>query len=76
MKGLDCEVCKKDIHVPKYEKDGLYVCASCGKVVGYLCSGCDRVYLENRLILDNGKYICKICGAPQWGYTQFKREHE
>ena len=73
MKGLECPECRTDQHDPKYEKDGLYVCALCGKVLGYLCRGCDKVYLENRLILHDDAYKCKICGSPQWGYTEYKR---
>ena len=73
MKGLFCPRCNTDIHASKYEKDGLYVCSKCGDILGYLCSGCDRVYLENRLALHNDVYVCKVCGAIQWGYTNKKR---
>ena len=73
MKGLECPLCHHDNHKPIYEKDGLYVCSTCGTVLGYLCKGCDQVYLENRLILHNDAQICKICGTPQWGYTEYKR---
>ena len=74
MKGLMCPVCNTDKHDPKYEKDGLFVCYTCGKILGYLCKGCDRVYLENRLVLHNNIYRCKECGAIQWGYTAKKQE--
>ena len=74
MKGLACPVCNIDAHVPKYEKDGLYVCSSCGKVLGYLCSGCDKVYLENRLGQKDDVWVCKVCGEIQWGYTEYKRK--
>ena len=72
MRGLKCPVCNTDNHQPQYEKDGLYVCSKCGKVLGYLCSGCDVVYLENRLIKHTDLYICKVCGRPQYGYTEWK----
>ena len=73
MKGLTCQICNKDIHIIPYEKDGLYVCKSCNKILGYLCNGCDRIYLENRLALHRNVYVCKICGAIQWGYTTYKK---
>ena len=75
MKGLFCPNCKTDKHNIKYEKDYFYVCDTCGKPLGYLCKGCDRVYLENRLILHDDLYVCKECGQPQYGYTEWKREN-
>ena len=72
MRGLFCPECKKDEHLPEFEKDGLYVCATCNKVLGYLCYGCDKVFLENRLTLHKNVYICKECGNIQWGYTEWK----
>ena len=73
MKGLMCPVCNTDKHDPKYEKDGLYVCSSCEKVLGYYCKGCDRIYLENRLAQHQDTYVCKECGTIQWGYTEYKK---
>lgn len=75
MDGLKCWNCGAEgKHDIEYEKDGLYVCASCGKINGYLCRGCDKVYLENRLIKHGDAYVCKICDRPQWGYTEYKRK--
>ena len=73
MKGLFCPRCNSDKHIPIHEKDNLYVCSECGKVLGYLCGGCDRIYLENRLAFHRNVYICKRCGCIQWGYTQYKK---
>lgn len=73
MKGLYCSTCNTDNHQPLFEKDGLYVCKACGRVLGYLCFGCDRVYLENRLAFHNNVFVCKVCGVPQWGYTTYKK---
>lgn len=73
MKGLYCPDCNEDKHVSSYEKDGLFVCYTCGKILGYLCRGCDRVYLENRLAKRHNVYVCKTCGAIQWGYTENKK---
>lgn len=72
MRGLNCPNCNTDKHIPTYEKDGLFVCADCGTVLGYLCKGCDRVYLDNRLALYQDVYMCKECGTTQWGYTEWK----
>ena len=73
MRGLMCPTCKTDEHLTGYEEDGLYVCVNCLKPVGYLCHGCDKVYLENRLGLHGDVYECKICGRIQWGFTEFMR---
>lgn len=73
MKGLTCPKCGKDNHDPKYEKDNFYVCSECGTPIGYLCTGCDKIYLENRLVLHEGTYKCKLCGSIQWGYTEWKK---
>ena len=73
MNGLICPECNEDKHVPKYEMDGLFVCQSCGKVLGYLCRGCDTVYLQNRLGKHGDVWECKLCGQIQWGYTEYKR---
>lgn len=73
MRGLTCPVCNTDKHIFKYEIDGLYVCETCGRVLGYLCAGCDKVYLENRLGRHGDVYECKLCGRIQWGYTEYKR---
>lgn len=76
MNGVCCPNCKTDSHDPKYEIDGLYVCKTCGKVLGYLCDGCDKVYLQPRLGKHGDVWECKLCGRIQWGYTEWKREHE
>lgn len=73
MRGLECPICHTDQHQPHYEQYGLFVCQSCGTVLGYLCKGCDRVYLENHLILHGDAQVCKFCGTPQWGYTEYAR---
>lgn len=73
MQGLICPDCKHDKHDPAYEKDNLYVCSSCGKILGYLCRGCDKLYLENRLGRITDYYVCKECGTIQWGYTEYQR---
>ena len=74
MQGLNCPSCGIVDHVQKYSIDGLYVCALCGKILGYLCDGCDRIYTSNRLGLHGDVYECKICGKIQWGYTEYKRD--
>ena len=74
MKGIYCPVCNTDKHDPRYEKDGLYVCNTCGKVLGYLCKGCDQIYLENRLTEYSNVWICKECNTVQWGYTEYKNK--
>lgn len=74
MKGLYCPDCKSDKHIFTYEQDGLFVCEKCNKILGYLCRGCDRVYLSNRLTFHQDAYVCKECGSIQWGYTEFKRQ--
>ena len=74
MRGLFCPDCNTDIHDSKYEIDNLYVCSKCGKVLGYLCTGCDQVYTQNRLGKHGDVYECKICGRIQWGYTEWKRK--
>ena len=76
MKGLYCPGCGIDQHQEKYAEDGLYVCEKCGKVLGYLCAGCNKVYLENRLGLHGNVYECKLCGRIQWGYTEYKRDNK
>lgn len=74
MDGLYCPNCNKDKHVQKYEEDGLYICETCGRILGYFCRGCDKVYTKNRLGLHGDVYECKLCGTIQWGYTEWKRE--
>ena len=74
MRGLTCPICNTDTHIRKYEKDYLYVCATCNKILGYFCKGCDEMYLENRLAFYNNAYICKECGRVQWGYTEWKQD--
>lgn len=74
MRGLNCPVCNTDNHIPYFERDGLYVCSKCNKVLGYYCKGCDRVYLENRLGLLRDAYVCKECESIQWGYTAWKTQ--
>lgn len=74
MRGLTCPNCKTDKHEPIPEKDGLYVCANCGAIIGYYCKGCDKVYLENRLGRRGDEWVCKECNTIQWGYTQYKRK--
>jgi len=74
MRGLPCPKCGTERHDPKYEADGFYVCSDCGEPIGYLCSGCDRVYLSNRLGLKGDVYVCKECGTIQWGYTEWKKK--
>lgn len=74
MNGLFCPECQTDKHVDKYAEDGLYVCATCGKILGYLCRGCDKIYMGNRLGLHGNVYECKLCGKIQWGYTEWKRD--
>lgn len=73
MRGLECPLCHHDRHNAMYEKAGLYVCSTCGTVLGYYCGGCDRIYLENLTIEYNGAQVCKRCGKPQWGYTEYRR---
>lgn len=73
MRGLNCPDCGTDEYVPEFEIDGLYVCAKCGKKLGYYCSGCDRVYMENRLGKHGDVWECKLCGKIQWGYTEYMR---
>lgn len=73
MKGLKCPKCGTDKHLPKYEIDGLYVCSTCGRVLGYTCDRCEKLYTENRLGRHGDVYECKLCGRIQWGYTEWKR---
>ena len=72
MLGLTCPNCKTDKHEPRYEKMGFYVCSTCGKVLGYLCKGCDKLYLDNQTIKCNGQYVCRHCLTPHYGYTTWK----
>lgn len=74
MNGLFCPKCNTDKHDPKYEVDGLYVCSQCGQILGYLCRGCDKVYLSNRLGRIGDEWHCKECNRIQWGYTEYKRK--
>ena len=67
------ECCKKQRFNPYYEKEGLHVCATCGKIIGYYCKGCDQAYSDNHLILHDDVYVCKICGQTQWGYTEYMK---
>lgn len=76
MKGVFCSRCHTDVHIAEYETDGFYVCATCHTPIGYLCFGCDKVYLSNHLGLHGDVYECKHCGQIQWGYTQWKRDRE
>lgn len=73
MNGITCPDCNSETLDPKYAQDNFYVCAKCGKAIGYLCTGCDEVYFANRLGLHGDVYECKICGKIQWGYTEWKR---
>lgn len=77
MNGLTCWNCGTEgKHVPKYEEDYLYVCANCGKVDGYMCRGCNELYLRNRLIKYGDVWVCKECNQPHWGYTEWKRTED
>ena len=72
--GLFCNKCKKEVSaISMYEKDQFYVCSECETPIGYRCKGCEEFFYENRLMLVQDLYICKVCGTPQYGYTQFKR---
>lgn len=73
MTGVYCKQCGTDKLDPQYQIDDLFVCSVCGKVIGYRCSDCDRVFFNNRLGLHGNVYECKICGRIQWGYTEWKR---
>ena len=73
MSGLSCPDCGSSEFVGKYEDDNLFVCKNCGKVIGYYCNGCGRVFTGNRLGLHGDVYECKLCGTIQWGYTEYKR---
>lgn len=73
MSGLKCDTCNSESFDPKYKEDGLYVCKTCGKIVGYYCVGCGKFFTKNRLGLHGDVYECKLCGKIQWGYTEFKR---
>lgn len=74
MTGIICPNCNTETYDPKYSIDEFYVCASCGKPLGYFCRRCDRVYTGNRLGLHGDVYECKLCGTIQWGYTEWKRD--
>lgn len=72
--GLFCKNCNKEVSAdPKYSEDQFYVCADCGRPIGYRCRGCEEFFYDNRLILHDDLYICKVCGTPQYGYTSWKR---
>ena len=76
MYGFICPDCKVEKYVPEYEEDGFYVCADCGRPLGYVCSGCPDIYNKNRLGKHGDVYECKICGKIQWGFTEFMRKKE
>jgi len=80
-----CPTCGNSIYIKEYEKDGCYVCAYkpngedggiCGKVIGCICNRCGQLLAEDRFGLRNDVYECKICGQPQWGYTEYKKSRK
>lgn len=73
MQGLICQNCGSTRQVPIYAIDNFFVCADCGHVIGYDCSGCQHFYENNHLGLHNDVYECKYCGKIQWGYTEYKK---
>lgn len=73
MSGLYCPECHGKEFESQYAEDYFYVCKNCGKIVGYYCTGCGRMFTGNRLGLHGDVYECKLCGKIQWGYTGFKR---
>ena len=73
MLGLTCPECKAEEFDPVYEIDNYFICAKCGKPVGYYCDMCEKFYDDNRLGKHGDVWECKLCGKIQWGYTEWKR---
>ena len=72
--GLYCPNCQKEVKAdPRYEDGQFYICSECGKPIGYRCTGCEQFFGSNHLMLHQDLYICKVCGIPQYGYTDWKR---
>lgn len=76
MRGLVCPNCGTDHHRPDYENLDLYICKDCGRILGYLCIGCERLYQDNQLVKIGENYVCRFCGDVQPGYTRYKKGEE